>query len=103
MALAGGIGGGLRAPRISLLSRLLGLNWPLVWLVATLAAIGFAMLVSAANGSIEPWAWRQAVRFGVGLGVAVVVALIDLEEGVRMASNIICSMAARCCCCWGWS
>ena len=59
MALAGGIGGGLRAPRISLLSRLLGLNWPLVWLVATLAAIGFAMLVSAANGSIEPWAWRR--------------------------------------------
>jgi rod shape determining protein RodA len=86
MALAGGVGGGgLRAPRISLVSRLLGLNWPLVWLVATLAAIGFAMLVSAANGSIEPWAWRQGVRFGVGLCVALVVALIDLRFWLRWA------------------
>ncbi len=86
MALAGGgVGGGLRTLQASLASRLLGLNWPLVLLVTMLAAIGFALLVSAANGSIEPWAWRQAVRFAVGLCVAIVVALIDLRFWLRWA------------------
>ncbi|MDP6012689.1 MAG: rod shape-determining protein RodA [Alphaproteobacteria bacterium] len=86
MALAGdGGGGGLKTPQTSLASRLLGLNWALVLLVTMLAAIGFAMLVSAANGSFEPWAWRQAVRFAVGLCVAIVVALIDLRFWLRWA------------------
>lgn len=39
--------------------RLLLLNWTLVLLIAALSGIGFAMLYSAANGSLQPWAERR--------------------------------------------
>ena len=75
----------LRPPARSLGARLGEINWPLVALIVTIAAIGFAMLVSAANGSVDPWAWRQAMRFAVGLAVMVVVAMIDLRLWLRWA------------------
>lgn len=65
--------------------KLLLLNWGLVVLLGLTAAIGFAMLYSAANGSIEPWAIRQAMRFGVGLGLMIVVALTDIRFWMRYA------------------
>ncbi len=65
--------------------KLLGLNWGLVALLALTACIGFAMLYSAANGSLEPWAIRQMMRFGVGLALMVVIALIDIRFWMRWA------------------
>jgi rod shape determining protein RodA len=43
------------------------------------------MLYSAAGGSHAPWAWRHGVRFGVGLGAMLVVALIDVRFWFRCA------------------
>ena len=43
------------------------------------------MLYSVAGGSVEPWARRQALRFGVGLALMVVIALIDIRFWRRMA------------------
>ena len=61
------------------------IHWLFVLLVCATAAIGVAMLYSAANGSFDPWASRQTLRFGVGLGVMIVVALIDVRFWFKYA------------------
>ena len=65
--------------------KLLRLDWGLVLLISLTASIGFAMLYSAANGSLEPWAIRQMMRFGVGIGLMLVIALIDIRFWMRWA------------------
>lgn len=60
-------------------------NWPLVLLITGVASIGFAMLYSAANGNLSPWALRQMIVFGVGLGLMFVIALIDIRFWMRFA------------------
>ncbi|MCC9626009.1 rod shape-determining protein RodA [Thalassospira sp. MA62] len=65
--------------------RLLLLNWTLVLLIAALSGIGFAMLYSAANGSIQPWAERQMLRFAVGAAVMIAVAITDIRVWLRLA------------------
>ena len=42
-----------------------------------IAGVGFAMLYSAANGSIDPWASRQMMRYGAGLALMLMIALMD--------------------------
>ena len=59
--------------------------WSLVLLFVVTAAVGVAMLYSAANGNLDPWAWRQAVRFGAGLVLVIGIALIDLRLLLRAA------------------
>ena len=59
-------------------SKLLYLNWPLVVLISAVASVGFLMLYSVAGGSWDPWAGAQAKRFGLGLFVMVVAAMIPL-------------------------
>lgn len=71
--------------RTPLGTRLLSINWGLVLLVVAIAAIGVAMLYSSAGGKWDPWAGRQLVRFVIGLGVMVVVAMIDVAFYARYA------------------
>ena len=59
-------------------SKLLYLNWPLVVLTAAVASVGFLMLYSIAGGSWDPWAGAQAKRFGLGLFVMVIAAVIPI-------------------------
>ncbi|HYU11803.1 MAG TPA: rod shape-determining protein RodA, partial [Stellaceae bacterium] len=54
--------------------KLRGLQWGLVLLIAAISAIGFAMLYSAANGSLQPWASRQMTRFAIAFVPMLVVA-----------------------------
>src|SRR3546814_7851293 len=54
-------------------------------LLSLFAGVGFAMLYSAANGSFEPWASAQMMRFGLGLGMMIVAALIDIRFWFRYA------------------
>jgi rod shape determining protein RodA len=70
---------------LTLLEKLRQLNWPLVLLLGLIASIGFAMLYSAANGSLEPWAGRQMTRFAVGVVVMVGVALVDIRLWLKYA------------------
>ena len=65
--------------------KLLQVNWGLVFLVCVTSAIGIAMLYSAANGSWQPWATRQLVRFGIGLVILLAVAVIDIRFWWRYA------------------
>src|SRR5260370_7844786 len=56
-----------------------GIRWGLVLLIAAISGIGFAMLYSAGNGSLQPWASRQMARFAVTLVPMLAVALIDIR------------------------
>jgi rod shape determining protein RodA len=73
---------------LSLLEKVRLLNWPFVLLVAVVALIGYGMLYSASGGAHAPWAWRHGVRFGLGLGAMLVVALLDLRLWYRWAYAI---------------
>ncbi len=65
--------------------KLLDIRWLFVLLVCLIAAIGVAMLYSAANGNLQPWASRHAVRFAMGLAVMLCVALVDIRIWLRFA------------------
>ena len=54
------------------------LNWIIVVAICLTACIGFVLLYSAANGSYDPWAGRQMVRFGIGFVLMIMVALIPI-------------------------
>ena len=71
--------------RASLSQKIWQINWGLVVVVAMIGGIGLAMLYSAANGSLDPWASRQAVRFAIGFAVMLGVALIDIRIWLRYA------------------
>ncbi|MCB9947271.1 MAG: rod shape-determining protein RodA [Rhodospirillaceae bacterium] len=60
----------------------------MILLVAAICSIGFAMLYSAANGSFDPWASRQMIRFGVGFVILLAVALVDIRIWLRLAYPI---------------
>lgn len=70
---------------LTFVRRLREINWTLVLLVTLTASVGFAMLYSVAGGRFEPWALRQIVRFAIGLGIMIAVALIDIRLWLRYA------------------
>lgn len=70
---------------LTFVRRLREINWGLVLLVTLTASVGFAMLYSVAGGRFEPWALRQIIRFAVGLGIMIAVALIDIRVWLRYA------------------
>jgi len=74
-----------RNPELPLGRKLWQLNWGLVLLICALAAIGGAMLYSAANGRYDPWTTRHLLRFAIGLGLLLAIALTDLRLWFRAA------------------
>lgn len=75
----------LSTPELTLGRKLFTINWFLVLLITAVASVGFAMLYSAADGSTQPWAERQMVRYGVALGIMIVIATIDVRLWLRYA------------------
>ncbi|MDE2166509.1 MAG: rod shape-determining protein RodA [Alphaproteobacteria bacterium] len=72
-------------PQQTVTVKLLSVNWPLVALITTIAAVGFAMLYSAGNGSWHPWASRQTVRYAVAMLIMLAVAVVDIRLWMRVA------------------
>jgi len=72
-------------PQQTMSVKLLNVNWPLVALITIIAAVGFGMLYSAGNGSWQPWASRQVVRFAVAALVMLAVAVVDIRLWLRVA------------------
>ena len=76
----------IRNPRsLSFVERILRLNWLVILLICGLGAAGIAMLLSAAGGSVEPWAHRQAIHFGIGLILMLAVSVTDIRLWMRLA------------------
>src|SRR5438105_1574957 len=71
--------------RLSLADKLRGIQWGLVILIAAISGIGFAMLYSAANGSLQPWASRQMIRFAIAFVPMVLLAVVDIRHWFRAA------------------
>lgn len=71
----------LAAPEapLSAVQKVLRFHWGLALLVATVGLVGLGMLYSVAGGSAEPWASRQAVRFGAGLALMFAIAMIHIR------------------------
>jgi len=61
------------------------IQWGLVLLIALISGIGFAMLYSAANGNLQPWASRQMTRFAIALVPMIAASLIDVRYWFRSA------------------
>lgn len=76
---------GLSTPELTLGRKLISINWLLVLLIVLVAGVGFAMLYSAADGDMQPWAKRQMLRFGVAMGVMIVIVTINLRIWLRYA------------------
>ena len=70
---------------LTLADRIRGIQWGLVLLIAAISCIGFAMLYSAANGNLQPWASRQMTRFAIALVPMIAAGLIDVRHWFRSA------------------
>ena len=60
------------------LRKILYLNWALVLLLVAVAGLGFLMLFSVAGGSMTPWVEPQLQRFGLGLTLMFIVAMVPI-------------------------
>ncbi len=69
----------LRRGDMTLTEKLWQMSWSLVFWLCAIATIGFFMLYSAANASLDPWTTRQATRFGLGLIMLLTIAMIDIR------------------------
>jgi rod shape determining protein RodA len=65
--------------------RIRGISWGLIVLICAAAGFGIAVLYSAADGSMEPWAAKQAVRFAIALILTVGAALLGIRHWFRAA------------------
>jgi rod shape determining protein RodA len=75
----------LRETSFGLTAKLWQINWLYVLLLCALAGVGYTALYSAAGGSPEPYADRHVMRFAVGLGLMVGVALVDIRFIQKLA------------------
>jgi rod shape determining protein RodA len=72
-------------PKTALKYRVANLNWALISLIITLSAIGFAMLYSAGEGSLEPWLIKQLMFFAISFPMMIFIAVIDMSLILRFA------------------
>ena len=79
---------GIQHYRLSLGQKFRRITWSLALVLTVIAMVGVAMLYSAANGNLDPWASLQAMRFGAGFVMMIGIALIDIRILLRMAYGI---------------
>jgi rod shape determining protein RodA len=75
----------LNRAELSWREKLWHINWSLIALLSVIASVGFLTLYSAAGGSLEPWAVKQMIRFGMGIGLMIAVAVVDIRFWIRHA------------------
>ena len=69
----------------TLVEKLWRVHWPVLVLVAAVAAIGTGALYSVAGGSFQPWAERHALRFLIAFGLVVAMAMVRTEVWLKAA------------------
>ena len=67
------------------IERIFGISWGLVLLITIVACFGIAMLYSAADGSMQPWAAKQTMRFAIALVPMLGAALLGIRYWFRLA------------------
>jgi rod shape determining protein RodA len=84
----------LRRGDMTIKEKLWQMSWSLVLWLCIIAVIGFFMLYSAANASLDPWTTRQAARFGLGLVLLLTITMIDIRLVMRYAYVIYAAVFA---------
>lgn len=69
----------------SIIEKIFALNWRLISLILLLSSIGFAMLYSAAGGSVYPWLFKQMIFFAIFFPVMILIAIIDIRFWLKTA------------------
>ena len=69
-------------------------SWGLVLLICIVSGSGIAVLYSAADGNMEPWAAKQVTRFAIALILMVGAALPDIRYWFRAAYWTYAAMLA---------
>jgi rod shape determining protein RodA len=75
----------IREASFDLGGKLWHINWLYVLLLCALSAVGYVALYSVGGGSAEPYAGRHVLRFAVGLGLMLTIALMDIRLLARLA------------------
>ena len=76
---------GFSSERSVWLEKFFRLSFSYIFLICVLAALGIMTLYSAANGSWEPWAEKQLVRFGAAFVLMLCFALFDARYYYKYA------------------
>ena len=69
----------------NLKNKITNLNWPIIFLIMTLGAIGLLMLYSAGHGKMDPWMIRQLKFYIAFLPIMFFIALIDIKIWYKLA------------------
>ena len=75
--------GGLNRTELTWRDKIKQINLSLIALITVVACIGFLTLYSAAQGSMEPWALKQIIRFAMGMGLLLMAGLVDIRTWMR--------------------
>jgi rod shape determining protein RodA len=75
----------LARDELTVLEKLRSISWGLVLLVLIAACFGVAVLYSAADGEMQPWAAKQTMRFAIALIPMIGAALVGIRLWFRAA------------------
>jgi rod shape determining protein RodA len=75
----------LAKPELSLGNKIVGISWPLVFLILVTSGLGLAILYSVADGAVDTWVRAQSIRLGIGLVLMFAIALVDIRLFLRLA------------------
>ncbi len=75
----------IERPSPPFFAKIFDIHWPLLLAILATASIGFMILYSVAGGSLDPWALKQIIRFGVGLCILFVFSMIDTKYWMSLA------------------
>ncbi|MBV9378671.1 MAG: rod shape-determining protein RodA [Alphaproteobacteria bacterium] len=70
---------------LGFIEKLRGISWGLVVLVLVAASCGIAVLFSAADGNMQPWASAQMIRFAIALVPMLGAAFLGIRSWFRVA------------------
>jgi rod shape determining protein RodA len=70
---------------LTLVEKIRSISWGLVLLLFIAACFGIAVLYSAADGSMQPWAATQTIRVAIALMLMIGAALVGIRHWFRAA------------------
>src|ERR1700761_1744113 len=71
------------------------LQWGMIAIIVAIGLMGIALLYSAGGRQWKPWAGAQLSRFVIGLGIMLMIALIDTRFWLRIAYPLYGVMLVR--------
>src|SRR5258708_25469790 len=89
----------LSRPELALTDKIRAIQWGFVLMIAAIAGIAFAMLYSAANGNLQPWASHQMARFAIALVPMIAPGIVGVPSRVSGPSLLPSGSPVLCVAC----